>query len=80
MKIEDIEELPEHWGDLRPEVRAAIVAQAKDRIWWDGLKDRIRGLGPWASWATVVIGAVILFRDQIIHIAALIAGSGGGKP
>lgn len=80
MKIEDIEDQPESWGDLTPEVRAAIVAQAKDRIWWDGLKKRIKSLGPWASWLTVIIGAVILFRDQIIHLAAWIAGVGGGRP
>jgi len=80
LKAEEMEELPEHWGDLRPEVRAAIVAQAQDRIWWDGLKTRVKSLGPWASWATVVIGAVILFRDQIIHLAAWVAGLGGGKP
>lgn len=74
------EDIPEHWGDLSPEVRAAIVVQARDRIWWDGLKTRVRGLGPWASWLTVVIGAAVLFMDQIIHVAAWLAGNGGGKP
>lgn len=80
MEQDDAEQLPEHWSDLSLEMRAAMVAQARDRIWWDGFSARVRALGPWASWATVLIGAVILFRDQIIHIAALIAGGGGGKP
>jgi len=76
---EDKEDLVQQWADLSPEVRAAIVAQAEDRIWWEGLKTRLKGIGPWASWMTVIIGAGLLFRDQIIHLAALIAG-GGGRP
>lgn len=73
-------EAAEHWADLSPEVRGAIVAQAEDRLWWEGTKERLRRLGPWASWATVIIGGFVLFKDQLIALAALIAKLGGPKP
>jgi len=80
MAQDDQASSPQHWADLSPEVRAAIVAQAEDRLWWEATKTRIKRLGPWASWATVVIGGVILFRDQLVALAALIAKLGGPKP
>jgi len=81
MNKEDLKaEATEQWADLSPEVRGAIIAQAEDRLWWEATKTRLKRLGPWASWITVVIGGFILFRDQIIHLAALIAKLGGSKP
>jgi hypothetical protein len=67
---------PEQWKDLPMPLRAAIVAQAEDRLWWEGTKARLRAAGPWASWIVVLVGAGLLLRDQFVAAAAWIAGAG----
>ncbi|WP_306150755.1 hypothetical protein [Roseovarius sp. MMSF_3281] len=75
--MKDPTKIPEHWGDLEPEQRAALMAMAEDRIWWEGAKTRVRKLGPWMSWATVIIGGFVFFKDHIISLAAWVASFGG---
>lgn len=75
--MQDFSNIPEHWSELKPEQRAALLAMAEDRIWWEGAKDRIKKLGPWMSWATVLIGGFVFLKDHFVSFAAWLASFGG---
>jgi hypothetical protein len=72
----DPDAIPDHWAEIPKDIRMAIVQQAKDRLWWNGFKDRLNRAGKWASPLVVLVGAFLLFRDQFVAAAAWIAGSG----
>lgn len=56
-------EAPEHWSDLRPEVRKALIEQAEDRIFWKGVFSRLGFLSKLAQILLVIGGFVAVLRS-----------------
>lgn len=53
------------WEELDPEIRKAIVSSAKSKLWWKGLGERFKGLGPFATTVLAIAAVVQLFGERV---------------
>lgn len=61
--VDQQEDPPEHWSDLRPDVRRALVEQAEDRLFWKGVFSRLGFLSKLAQILLVIGGFVAVLRS-----------------
>ncbi|MEL7395395.1 MAG: hypothetical protein AAFN44_03380 [Pseudomonadota bacterium] len=53
------------WDDLRPEIRAEIIAVAEDRLWWKTLNQKLGWLGKLAGVLITLAAVYTLFREGL---------------
>ena len=65
MKTDDEEDAAKSWDDISPEIRAAIIAEGRNRVFWQNVGKRMSWLKGAATIMLTLAAAYALMKDGI---------------